>query len=62
MDVPYKHTLKDDGDKGDDEDGKEDGLVVEGGDCLWCGADFGKEVKLSHLLGGGVGGATGRRG
>lgn len=50
MDVPQQHNLEDDGDEHDDEDGEEDGLVVEHGHSLRGGANFEEPVELAHYF------------
>lgn len=52
MDVPHQHAFEDDGDEHDDENGEEDGLVVEHSDSLRGGADFEEPVELAHDCGG----------
>lgn len=47
VDVPDKSTFENDGDKSDQQDGEQDGLIVQDSNGFWRGADLGKPVELS---------------
>lgn len=51
VNVPHQYALQDDGDQHNEENGEEDGLVIEDGDGLWCSADLAEPVELTHLSG-----------
>lgn len=48
MNVPNQGNLQDDGDEHDEQDGEEDGLVVEDGDGLRGCADGAEPVELAR--------------
>ncbi|WDK09860.1 hypothetical protein CGRA01v4_01138 [Colletotrichum graminicola] len=49
VNVPEQDALKDDGEKGNQEDGEENGLIVQYGDGLGRGANGSEPVELTHL-------------
>lgn len=51
VDVPEKHSLEDDGDEDDQENGEENGLVVQNRDSLRRRANRSEPVELTHYCG-----------
>lgn len=51
VDVPEKHSLEDDGDKNDQEDGEENGLVIQNRDSLRRRANRSEPIELTHCCG-----------
>jgi len=47
VDVPEKCTLENDGNESDQQDGEQDGLIVQDSHGFWRGADLAEPVELS---------------
>lgn len=54
MNVPEKHDLQNDSHKDHQEDGENNGLVVEDSNSFVCSADRGEPVELTHREGQGM--------